>query len=56
VVVRVRQVEIPETFADSAFPHNPAARAAFHHWLHALWTEKDAQIAQLLPLSRGMAR
>ena len=48
VVVRVRQVPIPEGFAASDYAADPQFRRAFTRWLTALREEKDRQIGVLL--------
>ncbi len=48
VVVRVRQVEIPERFLDGDYQSDPAFRAAFQEWLVAQWRRKDDLIARIL--------
>lgn len=48
VVVRVRELAIPEDFSTGDFAADPAFRSLFHQWLDRLWAEKDAQIAGLL--------
>lgn len=48
VVVRVRQVEIPERFLSGDYHADPAFRAAFQEWLGAQWRRKDELIARHL--------
>jgi 1-acyl-sn-glycerol-3-phosphate acyltransferase len=52
VVVRMRQLPIPEDFCTADYSADPAFRARFGQWLANLWQEKDAQIQSLL---RGAA-
>jgi 1-acyl-sn-glycerol-3-phosphate acyltransferase len=48
VVVRVRQVEIPEALIKGDYRGNPVYREAFQSWLRTLWQEKDELIDYLL--------
>ncbi len=48
VIVRVRQVEIPERFLKGDYQADPEFRAAFQEWLVAQWRRKDALIARHL--------
>ncbi|MED5621967.1 acyltransferase [Ideonella sp. BN130291] len=48
VVVRVRELPIPQELFGGDYAGDSAHRARFHQWLEALWTEKDAQISALL--------
>ena len=41
IVVRVRQVEIPERFLGGDYQSDPEYRAAFQAWLGELWQHKD---------------
>ncbi|NML46228.1 acyltransferase [Ramlibacter sp. G-1-2-2] len=48
IVVRLRQLPIPEGFAASDYASDPAFRRRFQRWLAALWEEKDRQVDELL--------
>ena len=48
IVVRVRQLPIPESFAASDYTTDPAFRRQFQRWLTALWEEKDREFEALL--------
>ena len=48
IVVRVRQVEIPERFLQGDYPSDPEFRAAFQAWLGELWQHKDELLARHL--------
>lgn len=48
VVVRVRQLPIPEGFAEGDYASDPAFRRRFQTWLQALWEEKDREFEALL--------
>jgi 1-acyl-sn-glycerol-3-phosphate acyltransferase len=52
VVVRIRQLPIPDDFCTADYSADPAFRARFGQWLANLWQEKDTQIQSLL---RGVA-
>jgi 1-acyl-sn-glycerol-3-phosphate acyltransferase len=52
VVVRIRQVPIPEGFASGDYASDPAFRRGFQRWLVELWQEKDRQLAQLMQEDR----
>jgi len=51
IVVRVRQLPIPEGFAASDYATDPAFRRQFQRWLTALWEEKDREFDELLQRS-----
>jgi 1-acyl-sn-glycerol-3-phosphate acyltransferase len=51
IVVRVRQLPIPEGFAASDYATDPVFRRQFQRWLTALWEEKDREFEQLLQRS-----
>ena len=48
IVVRVRQVEIPERFLKGDYHADPEFRAAFQEWLVAQWRRKDDLITRIL--------
>ncbi len=48
VLVRVRQVPIPDAFRTADYGTDAAFRSDFHRWLAELWEQKDEQMAQLL--------
>ncbi len=47
VVVRIRQVPIPDDFSQTDYAADPAFRARFQKWLVALWEDKDRLIDEL---------
>lgn len=47
VIIRMRHVEIPKRFITMDYQHNRDDKKDFQLWLHELWLEKDAQIANL---------
>ncbi len=55
IVVRVREVPIPADFATADYAEDAAFRRRFHHWLLALWSEKDRQIDELLAAAENKA-
>jgi len=48
IVVRLRQLPIPEGFATGDYAADPAFRSRFQQWLAGLWQEKDSQVEALL--------
>jgi 1-acyl-sn-glycerol-3-phosphate acyltransferase len=48
VIVRVRQVTIPEEFCSGGYGSDPALTRSVRHWLQERWREKDELIASLL--------
>lgn len=52
VVVRVRQLPIPEGFAAGDYAADPDFRRRFQSWLQALWEEKDRDFARLQAQAR----
>ena len=48
VIVRARQVPIPQEFCQGDYAADPAFRAQFQKWLLALWEDKDRMIGELL--------
>ncbi|OPY86660.1 MAG: putative acyltransferase YihG [Smithella sp. PtaU1.Bin162] len=48
VIVRVKQVEIPQQFLGGDYDGDQDFRAAFQQWVHELWQEKDLQIQALV--------
>ncbi|HCA00123.1 MAG TPA: acyltransferase, partial [Pseudomonas sp.] len=47
VVVRVEAQPIPAEFLRRNYDQDESYRLAFQQWVNQLWTEKDAQLAQL---------
>lgn len=52
VIVRVRQLRIPAELLGGDYRHDPVFRAATKAWVNQIWTDKDAQIDQLLRAAR----
>lgn len=48
IIVRVKQVEIPQQFLSGDYEGDNDFRLAFQQWVHELWREKDLQITALL--------
>jgi 1-acyl-sn-glycerol-3-phosphate acyltransferase len=48
VIVRARQLPVPEHFMDGDYENDPQFRALMQQWLHHLWLEKDRQIGLLM--------
>lgn len=48
VVVRVRQVPIPEELAGGDYETDPDCRERFREWLDRLWAEKEGRIETIL--------
>ena len=48
IVVRVRELPIPDEFCSGNYAGDPAFRVAFQRWLTALWEFKDRQIGEVL--------
>ncbi|MBE7368341.1 acyltransferase [Ramlibacter pallidus] len=48
IVLRLREVPIPEGFASRDYAADPAFRRDFQRWLTALWEDKDRELASLL--------
>jgi 1-acyl-sn-glycerol-3-phosphate acyltransferase len=48
IIVRARQVPIPQQLRGGDYARDPKYRKAFQHWLQELWQEKDAAITGLL--------
>jgi 1-acyl-sn-glycerol-3-phosphate acyltransferase len=55
VIVRVRSLPIPVHLLQGDYGTDAALREAFSTWAHALWKDKDAQIAALLAQSGSTA-
>jgi len=53
VVLRVRQLPIPENFCTADYGTDSAFRKQFHRWLARQWEEKDEQIALVLEGTGG---
>jgi 1-acyl-sn-glycerol-3-phosphate acyltransferase len=49
IIVRARRMPIPHEFRGGDYARDPRFRKAFQDWLQALWQQKDAAIAALLP-------
>lgn len=49
VRVHVRELPIPGELAGGDYENDPAYRERFQSWVNALWAEKDARLARLLP-------
>lgn len=47
IVVRIRQIPIPESFCTGDYSGDSAFRSEFHHWLAQQWEEKDQEIESL---------
>jgi 1-acyl-sn-glycerol-3-phosphate acyltransferase len=47
ITVRVQNLPIPKHFIGGDYENDAQFRAAFQQWLHEVWLEKDALIAQL---------
>ena len=45
--VHIRQLPIPKEFISGDYENDAEFRARFQEWISALWTEKDALIAQM---------
>ena len=50
IVVRARQLPIPQHLINADYGGDPAVRSAFQAWVQQLWREKDSQIGELLRL------
>lgn len=48
IMLRLREVPIPEGFASRDYAADPAFRRDFQRWLTALWEDKDRELASLL--------
>lgn len=48
VIMRVREIGIPERFLHGDYQNDPVWREDFQSWVRELWAEKDAQIESLL--------
>lgn len=47
ITVRIQNLPIPKRFVGADYENDAQFRAAFQQWLHQVWLEKDALIAQL---------
>lgn len=56
VVVRVRQVPVPQHLRSGDYSQDPEFRKAFSEWVQQLWAEKDAQIEALRSTSSRPTR
>ncbi|WP_409558486.1 acyltransferase [Achromobacter sp.] len=48
VVVRMRQLPVPQAFSEADYTRDKAFRATFHHWLGEQWQAKDDEIEALV--------
>jgi len=44
IIVRVRLLPLPRQLVQGDYAGDPAVRAAYQHWVHQMWLDKDAQI------------
>lgn len=44
IIVRIRQIPIPDAFCGGDYAGDKAFRSAFHHWLADQWEAKDREI------------
>ncbi|MBT8136368.1 MAG: acyltransferase [Gammaproteobacteria bacterium] len=51
VIVRVRQLEIPQEFLGGDYLNDPEFRERFQRWVRELWQEKDQLIGELMAAS-----
>lgn len=54
VIVRVRNLPIPQNLAHADYAGDPSVREAYQEWVHQMWLDKDAQIQTLLASSQAM--
>lgn len=47
IVVRIEQLEIPQSFIGKSYDQDEAYRAEFQKWVNTLWEDKDALLTQL---------
>jgi hypothetical protein len=47
VVVHVREVAIPEDFADGDYRNDPEFRRRFQEWIAEIWAAKDERFSEL---------
>ncbi|PLP99824.1 acyltransferase [Cupriavidus pauculus] len=52
IVVRIRQIPIPDDFCGGDYAGDKAFRSAFHHWLAAQWDAKDRDIEAVMQTQR----
>jgi len=48
VVVRVRQLPVPQQLLDGDYANDPTVRQAYQLWVQQLWTDKDLLIKQVM--------
>ena len=48
VIVRIKELKIPEKYMQGDNQNDPKFRAEFHKWVSQIWKEKDELIEQLL--------
>jgi len=53
VIVRVKQLPIPENFCTADYGSDSVFRKQFHRWLAQQWKDKDEQISLLIDGPRG---
>lgn len=52
IVVRIRQIPIPDSFCGGDYAGDKAFRSAFHHWLADQWEAKDREIDAVMQADR----
>jgi 1-acyl-sn-glycerol-3-phosphate acyltransferase len=52
IVVRIRQIPIPDSFCGADYAADKAFRSAFHHWLADQWEAKDREIDAVMQAAR----
>lgn len=53
IIVRIREIPIPESFCGADYMGDKAFRSAFHHWLADQWEAKDQEIDDLKQARRA---
>jgi 1-acyl-sn-glycerol-3-phosphate acyltransferase len=48
VIVRVREISIPERLKHGDYENDPEFKVDFQNWINQLWTDKDALLEELL--------
>ncbi|SDP51202.1 1-acyl-sn-glycerol-3-phosphate acyltransferases [Ralstonia sp. 25mfcol4.1] len=54
IVVRIRQIPIPDDFCGGDYAGDKAFRSAFHHWLADQWQAKDREIDAVMEVQRPL--
>jgi len=54
IVVRIRQIPIPDDFCGGDYAGDKAFRSAFHHWLADQWQAKDREIDAVMEAQRPL--